>query len=197
MSILITHAKLRTGKPYLLDYGGELTPALGGAVQRLNRLGNRYAIDVTVPPLPEEPDGRIVTALLRQAKSEGALYPFPQPGLKIGAPGAPVVAGAVAGGTSLPIRAATPGYAVRFGQFLSIVHGGRRYLHSAAAPVVVAADGTAAITLIEMLRTPLSDGDTVELAKPMIEGLLASGNLSWDIQLEPYTGVAFTISEQK
>jgi hypothetical protein len=197
VSIDLSALKYRTAKPRYLDYGGELVPALGGPIQRINRLGNRFALQVHLKTVPEEPDGRIIAQMLRLAKQQGAMFRWPQPGLQIGAPGSPVVDGAVSGGTSLPIRGATPHYAIRFGQAVSIIHGGRRYLATATAPTIVGADGRATVPIDPMLRTALSDGDTVEIAKPMIEGLLDSGDLEWEIMGSPFSSYSFTIREQK
>lgn len=195
MAVLLSGFSYRTAGPRLIDFGGELTPGLGAEVQRLNRLGNRFAIELELPPVREEPEGRILAAKLRLAKTQGALFAFPQPGLAIGAPGNPVVDGAVTGGTSLPLRGLTPHYAIRFGQFLSIINGGRRYLYSAAAAATADASGEAIVTIDPLLRRELADGDVVELAKPMIEGLLATGDLPWGIMLAPFLELGFSITE--
>jgi hypothetical protein len=179
----------------MIDMGGEQTSPFGSST-RVNRMGNHFAIELELPPIREEPDGRTLSALLRLAKREGALYRFPQPGLAIGVPGSPVVDGTVAGGTSLPLRGLTPHYAIRFGQFLSLVHAGVRYLHSAAAAVIADASGEATVTVDPMLRTNLSDGDTVELAKPMIEGWLGGDSVGWRAMTEPFTSYeAIVITE--
>lgn len=196
-SVDLTGLPLRTATPHYIDNGGELTGFLGD-MQRINRLGDRSGLSIDCAAVKEEPDGRIWTQKLRLAKKQGALFPWPQPGLKVGAPGAPVVDGAVAGGTSLPIRGLTPAYPIRFGQAFSIIHGGRRYLHFAAAEAVADGSGDATVTIDPLLRVSLSDGDIVEIAKPMIEGLLASGDLAWDIMTEPFTGLqTITITEAR
>jgi hypothetical protein len=198
MPVLLDGFDFRTAGPQLIDFGGELVPGIGAAVQRINRLGNRFGIAVEMPPVPEEPEGRILAGLLRLAKTQGALFPFPQPGLEIGVPGSPVVNGTVAGGTSLPVRGLTALYTVRFGQFFSIIHGGRRYLHSAAAETTANGSGNAVIVLDPTLRTDLADGDVVEMAEPKIEGLLETGNVKWAIRTEPFTdGLGFTVTESR
>lgn len=191
--------KWTTGKPRFIDFGGELTPGLGGPVQRVNRMGNRFGIDCAGVPVPEYPDGEILTATLRLAKQNGAIFPWPVPrGAPATSYGSPVVNGAVAAGTSVPIRGLTVGAVIRFGQFFSIITGGWRYLY-AHAGTSVAADGSghATVTIDPMLRASLVDGDVVELATPKIQGLLSSGDLEWDIMLEPFTRIDFNISEQK
>ncbi len=56
----------RNAVPRVLDFGGYLTPASGAQIQRINRLGNRYAASFTMPPLTEK-DGRIWFAGRRPA----------------------------------------------------------------------------------------------------------------------------------
>lgn len=198
MSILLPSAPgIRTATPRLLDFGGILTPAGGGASQRLNRLGNRFAIDIEVPPALTESAGRIFVARLLRAVSEGALYPFPQPHLVIGTPGSPTVNGAGQAGSTPNLHGFDPGYVVREGQFFSIIHGGRRYLHAATADTTADGSGLMALPIVPMLRISPSDGDVCEFAVPYIEGWLTlSGNaMQWQLQLEPYTQLSISITE--
>jgi hypothetical protein len=196
MSVDLSSIDFRTARPRYRDFGGVLTPPLGGAQQRINRLGNRYALVLELAPIPEEPDGRLATALLQRAKVEGASYPWPQPGLAVGAPGAPEVDGAVAGGTSVPFRGLTANYAIRRGQYFNFIHDGVRYLHHAVAQAIADASGDATVTIHPELRVSLSDGDEIVLAKPLIEGLLEGGDLEWDVMTEPFTGLdSFVIME--
>lgn len=193
MAVLLSDVRFRTAVIRPIDYGSFLRPPLGGPIQRINRLGNRYAIDVEMPPLREEPEGRLFTAKLEQALSEGALFAFPQPGLRIPPMGTPVVDGAVTSGNSLPIRGLTANVAIRAGQYLSIVHDSRRYIYRSITEEVADALGDVTLTLATLLRTPLADGDTVELSQPIIEGWIEPPE--WQAMLEPFTATRFTITE--
>ena len=177
----------------VLDFGGELTPPLGGPVQRINRLGNRYQLQVTLPPIRSASAALAWTTRLETAKYAGAIYPVPLD-YAPGSPGSVVVANAVGGGTSVYLGGFAPGYVLREGQWGSFVHGGRRYLHRAAANATANASGNLTMTLATMLRTPLSVSDVVEIAVPMIEGLLV-GSIGWEAMIEPYTRLGFTIAE--
>src|SRR3546814_6750685 len=74
MSIILpTTPGIRSAAPSLISYGGLLSPSLGGAVQRLNRLGDRHALKVSLPPMRSEPDGRIYASKLRRALQQGAI----------------------------------------------------------------------------------------------------------------------------
>ncbi|MBM3927855.1 MAG: hypothetical protein FJ335_05265 [Sphingomonadales bacterium] len=175
MTILLPQPRLpNRAVPRLIDFGTLLTPPGGGVTQRLNRLGNRYALDITYPRLKPEPDGRVLASRVRQAVTAGARYPFPQPGLDIGTPGAPAIDGGGQAGSVLALRGFAPGYVVREGQFFSIVHAGRRYLHAAGADAVATVTGAIAITIVPMLRISPSDGAVCEFAQPFIEGTIAA-----------------------
>lgn len=188
---------LRVPTPAYVDFGGELTPLLGGPVQRINRLGNRYRLGYETAPVPEEPTGRVIAAWLRLAKTQGARITWPQPGLVIGTPGTPLIAEAAEAGSTIKLKGLTAGYAIRFGQFFSIVHAGLRYLHSAAAQSTADGSGNATVVLNEPLRTDIDVDDVVEIASPKIEGLLQSGDLEWPGMLEPYVQFSFTIAESR
>jgi len=183
----------RSATPRYIDFGGELTPPLGGEVQRINRLGNRFALDVELPPLREGEEGRELPAQLRLAKQQGAIMDWPQPGLDVGNPGSPLVDGAVSGGTSLPIKGLTALYPIKFGQFFSIVHAGRRYVHAAAAAATGNAGGSVTLTIDPMLRVSLSNNDVIEMLTPRIEGLIDFDG--WTILKEPFVTTGFTIRE--
>lgn len=183
--------------PKLLDWGSDQKAPMGGGFQRLNRLGNRFALDITYPRLKPEPDGRILIARLRRAKTEGALFPFPQPGLDIGNPGNPVVNGAGQTGTVLVLRGFTAGYVLREGQYFSIIHGGRRYLHCAAGDFIASPDGIMIVTLDPMLRMDgLQDGAVAEVAKPYIEGIVSGASIDIEQTIAKSKIPTITITER-
>jgi hypothetical protein len=195
-SIVLPTAPLpQSATPHYLDFGGVQTPPGGGASQKLNRLGDRYAIDITTPRLKPEPDGRIWVQRLQRAMKRGAIYPFPQPGLIIGNPGSPVVDGAGQAGSLLALRGFAPGYTVREGQYFSIIHGGRRYLHSAAVQTTANGAGTMTLSITPMLRIAPADGATCEFAEPMIEGFLGGNEMAWTLVIARVQGLTFTITE--
>lgn len=144
--------------------------------------------------MPTEPTGRIYVSRLILGKTNRALLKFPQPGLKIGAPGAAKVKTATSGGTSLPLKTLTPGYAIREGQFFSVIHGTRRYLYRAAAQAIANGSGDVTVTIDPMLRTAVSVNDVVEFV-PLIEGFIQGDEQAWALALEHHTGLSFSITE--
>ena len=189
---------LKTDTPTMLDWGGALTPPNGGPTQNLMRLGTRHSLDFTLPLMPTEPDGRIWAAKLRLAKLYGALLPFGQDGLNIGAPGAPLVDGGGQAGTILVLRGFRPWYVVRIGRAFSLVHEGRRYLHFAADQGFAGADGSLTLDIFPMLRVIPDDADVCEFGKPMIQGSLTGNKVAYDRLTEPWTDLGkITITEDE
>jgi hypothetical protein len=181
--------------PALLDFGGTLRPALGGPLQRVNRQGSRYQVAMTFPPFVGDREGRIVLARLLRAKQEGGRVEYPLPQTQRIA-GTPVVDGSGQGGSTIAVRGIFPQSAILEGWWLSIEDtSGQHYLHNVAGQVVAGADGRATIPVTPMLRKRFSDGCTVHLAKPMVEGLIDGDTLGWSISVENFIGISFTIEE--
>ena len=197
MSILLPYTRgMRSAVPSVLDFGGVQAPPGGGAMQKLNRVGDRYTLTVTPPLLRSEPEGRIYASRLRRAKREGAIFAFPQDGLVIGNPGTPLVSGAGQTGMTLDIDGMTPGYVVCEGQFFSIIIGGRRYLYAAAAQTAVNGAGQIALPIEVPVRVSPGDNAVCEFATPMIEGFLSGDDVRWELLREPFIQIPdFTITE--
>jgi hypothetical protein len=177
-----------------LDFGGSLSPPLGGPEQRLNRLGNRTAVRITTKPLANAAEGRIFFQRLMRGRSEGVITTLPQSGLDVGSPGSPVVATGVSGGSALGISGLSSGYVLREGQPLSIIHSGRRYLHFVDADTA-SSGGAATISITPMIRVALTAGDTIELALPMIEGALEGDPVAWERSSASVASFTYVIRE--
>lgn len=177
----------------LVDFGGTQQGPLGGAAQRVNRLGNRWRYTVTMPPMTMT-DARIWTAALTRGLRNGVSYQVLQPDTPTGTTGTPLVNGAGQTGAAIVVDSARAGYSVAAGQWLSILTGGRRYLYMAAAYVKLAG-GAGTIQIDPPLRATPADNDPVELAAPVIEGLLSAAP-GWGVDVDQVArGIAFTIEE--
>jgi hypothetical protein len=196
MSVLLPSLPgMRSADPQLLDFGGVQQGAQGGAAQRINRLGNRFALSVELPPAISATLGRIYVARLLKALTQGAIYPFPQPDLVIGAPGTPLVNLAGQSGSVLNLKGFAAGYLIREGQFFSIIHNGRRFLHQASAEIAADGSGNVALPITPMLRISPANNAVCEFAAPYIEGFVSGDSAKWKLLLEPYHGISFSISE--
>ncbi len=195
MSIDFTGLPIRASVMSRQRFGGKLQGALGGPVQHIDRAGDRYSQAIETPPMRVQPDAREWHAKLLTAEKEGGLFRISQPNFDVGNPGSPVVAAATPAGTSVPVSGLTPGYTVRGGQWLSIVHAGRRYVDQARAAVSADGGGNVVIVLQNLLRVPLSAGDVVELAAPKIEGSIEGVPL--DLPVTRTTSFSFRVDEDE
>lgn len=169
----------------------ENTPSYAGGRQRIARLGDRFKIDVTCRALSYTQAATVVSKLL-QGSNSTVLVPVAQPGLNVGAPGSPVIASAATGGTTITVSGFTSGYAVKEGQYFSIVHGGKRYLHLVTEAKTVS--GTTTLKIFPTLRTPVSANDVLEFAQPYLEGFLPVTQ-NWSVGLAQTVGLTFSVEE--
>jgi hypothetical protein len=195
MSVLLpTSPGIRSAKPRLRDFGGWIEPSTGGKAQRLNRLGNRFGADIQVATSRSTDTGRVIAARLMRGLTEGILLPFPQdfdPG-NVGQ--GVTVDGGGQQGSILNLKGFPAGYVVREGQFFSLIHGGRRYVHAAAADMPTTG-GRVQLPIFPMLRVIPNDGEVCEFDQPMIEGFITGNELAYALQTAPYLDVSFTMTE--
>lgn len=183
-------------QPLLRDFGGVLTPFLGGPEQRINRVGTRFGLRVTLPPMRSADAGRIYVSRLLRGRQDRVLMRWHLLDFSPGNPGAPKVSAATSGGMSLPVKGLTAGYTVREGQFFSIVHGGARVMHMASADGTADGSGNLTISIYPPLRVALAINDVIEMAQPMIEGLVSPGDeLGWDMSINRHIGLSFSVME--
>jgi hypothetical protein len=182
--------------PSLIDYGGPLRSALGGATQKIDRLGSRFRVDLTYPPM-EEVDGRIFISRLIRAKREGLRAEYPLLSVNQGLPGSPLVNGSGQAGYALAAKGLTPNYVGKEGYWLSIVRDGQHYLHNVAANFAADATGLASISIFPALRVPFLNNDVIHLGKPMIEGIVDGDEIGWQMSLAHHIEFSVTIEEAR
>lgn len=180
----------------LMDFGGFLQPGLGGAVQRIDRMGNRFTISVTFPPMPSKDKGRILVSRLLRGKTEGVRMEYPLLSFRPGSPGNILVNGAGQAGRTLTVDGATPHYAFREGQPFSIEVGGQHYLHFVDAEVIANASGQATLSVTPMLRVEPTDNAPCHFAKPMIEGFVMGEEYRWAMSLDHNIDLTVDIMER-
>lgn len=179
--------------PRLVTGRAELRPAWGGDVQRLNRAGSRYAIDVQLPTM---------TYLDAQAwadidtEDQTVTMKIIQPGLEIGSPGTPLVKGASQSGSSLIVDGLTPNHIIQKNRWFTLAISGRLYAYRVATQVVADAAGEATITLRTMLRVSPADNAVIDLAAPRIEGFATVPEGAWATDTAGHVTLAFSIEER-
>lgn len=182
----------------LMDFGTLLTPSLGGPVQRVERMGNRFRLAVTMPPMQADKLGRQWVAALVRGKQEGARIDIPLGGFKPGPAGSPVVDGAGQSGRSLAVTGASANYVVRDGQWFNHIDAdGNRLTYMNVGETVLDASGQGVLTIEPMLRAEPGDGDALEFERPSIEGFIVGEEQMWSLSLGNLIGLSFVIAEAR
>jgi hypothetical protein len=144
---------------------------LGGADLDAPRMGDRFAADVSTTQLKQDAQSRLLIADLLEGLTVDVKIALRLPNRSRPLGGA-VVDGADQSGSLLKVRGLGRGSAPARGDFFSIVHDGRHYVHMVTAQAIAGADGRAMIPILPMLRFLTADGERVALDLPMIEGRL-------------------------
>ncbi len=181
-------------KPFLVSFGAVLQGPLGGTAQRLNRMGDRYGLSVQLPRM-NAVNAMLWNSALNAGLRGGVLCRFPQVGFAVGTPGAVLVNGAGQAGTVLNVKGATANYPFKAGQFVSIITPLRRYVYELAADSNATAGGLAALTFVTPIRLSPLNNAVVEVAQPMIEGLLDGDGREWEVDRSRLYGMSFTVRE--
>jgi len=194
---LPTYPQPASATPSEIDFGVVLSPPTGGEDQRLNRLGNRHRFQVSMPPMPSAQLGRQWLIALKRGKKEGVRMRFPLLDFDPGIPGATLVNGGTATGSTLPVKGATPGYVFRAGQSFSVVTAGRHYLYFNAVEVIADNSGNATLTIDPPLRIQPANNDVCHFGIPMIEGFIEGDEFAWQMSVERVLGFDYTIREAR
>jgi hypothetical protein len=179
----------------LVDFQSVLTPILGGPVQTIQRLGARFAVDVTLPPLEPADAGKFLAARMKaRAENDTLTLAWPQAEIWSVIGGSPVVNGAGQSGARLNISGLTANQVIPAGRFFSFVAGGRSYLHMTTLQVTANGAGQVQLHVAPLLRVSPPAGAALNFSAPIVEGLL-TGTLEWSLERLRWTSTAFTLSE--
>ncbi len=182
----------RAGMPELLRFGGDLKPPLGGPVQRIVRLGTRFALTLDYPPMLKASFDALMAALIR-ADTEGTtvLTDFVQQPSTLTF-GTPLVNGASQVGATLAADGFTSGLAIPAGTLFSFTASGRNYLHMVHT-AVTATGGAATLAIGPMLRASPADNAALQFAAPKIEGFVEA--IRWRHAEDKTYALSVTIAE--
>ena len=198
MAVSLTNLPLPwQADPSLIDFGGDMSGALGGPQQRFTRLGSRWAVKFSSLPSLAWNDAQAFLAARLAASAAGSTVIASWPQIPFAAAiGAPAVNGAAQGGDSLVVNGLTPGStALISGLFFSLVTGGRNYLYQLATGATVDGNGNATLSVSPWIRTPTAGGEALNFLTPSIEGFIGPG-VDWRIDMQAWVSLpAFTITE--
>jgi len=187
----------RQAEVRFIDFGSLTDPVLGGAVQRIDRLGSRFGLKLTYPRMNHEDASVLISRILR-GSSEGAEYPFPQGSFVPGNAGVLKIRTFTPAQTfSLPLKNSITGYSFKEGQFLHVKSSGRNYIHNITAAAVVGGAGTANIDLsvYPAIRTDFAVDDDVSIT-PILQGF-PSGDRNWTIDEARKYGISLILDESE
>ena len=163
------------------------------SIDYIPRKGGRYRVAFAFGPYTDPSQSRVMVSRLIAAKQGGARVRLPLLHSQ-GSPGNPVVQSA--SGRTLTISGLVPGYAALEGYWLSIVKSGQHYLHSIGVGATANGSGVAVVELNELLRTDFAPGSVINLAQPMVEGLLDGEEWGWQFDVNRAVPIEFTIEER-
>lgn len=178
----------------MIDFGANLRGALGAATVRVDRPGNRFRAAISYP-LMTPSEARVFVSRLLRAKASFVRMPWPLLGISQGSPGSPVVNGAGQAGMSIALRNLTPAYQFQEGFWLSLLGGGRHYLHNVTSAVTANGSGLATVSIVPALRFPFPDGAAVSVAQPMIDGFVDGQGTEWAVRVDRMVQLGFTLEE--
>ena len=158
------------------------------------RKGGRFTVSFRFGPYTPE-EGRVMVSRLIAGKQGGLRVKLPLPHDQ-GTPGSPVLSGAVSSGRTLALSGLTADYPILEGYWLSLVKDGQHYLHSVGVGAVANGSGVATIELNELLRTDFAAGTVVNLAEPMVQGLLRGDDWGYDFDVNRVIPIEFTLKEK-
>ena len=184
-----------SGMPYPVEFSTDATGPLGGATQRILRMGTRFRVELAWAPMEYDDARKFIARLLRGEASPLAV-PVLQRGLKPVSPGALVAAGGGAGGL-LPVTGGQPGFLLKEGQFFSLSSGGRRWLHNLQEDVELDASGAATLPINPILRTPPAAGDVTEWVAPLMEGFRDIGGVKPTLEMLVRVGLQVSVTEDR
>lgn len=171
----------------------DLRSAMGGNLQRSQRMGSHYEAQVRLPRMTAT-NARKWLSLRR----EGGLvkYAIQQPDLEIGAPGIASVNGSGQAGSNLAIKGMTPGYVISQGQaFNHVGSDGLTRIYIARQDTVVTGAGTVVVPLETMLTWPPFNNDPVSFVDVVIEGFATVAPHMWNADVAQHVGLEFSIEE--
>lgn len=175
---------------------GRATQPLGGDIQYVARIGSRYVVQVSLPPMTYDTARAWLAARLRAA-TEGDTVSFSWPQPTQTSLGTPLVNGASQLGSSLIADGFTASVAIPQLAYFSFSVSSHTYLHAVTSSGSANGSGQATMNIAPMLRVSPADNAALNFTTPTIEGFMDVGDVEWSLDVLMHVGVSFTITENK
>lgn len=157
-----------------LSFARDIRPAAGGPSQRQDRLGTRHAIAYSIPVLRYAWCGAGLASDIAVGRTgDGVIIRIPEPKIPAIPYGTPRIDGAGQLGRTLKLKGLPVGTVIKKGKWLSFEVAGRIYAYfTALSDKTVDSAGKVTLDIYPMLRRMPTDNTLVELANPVIQGLI-------------------------
>jgi len=180
----------------LIDAGGFITPMSGGKVQRINRLGSRFAMIVTLPPMTRnETSDAVMLDLLRGTQELIKVFiPSHNQNTFDTLGGAVVTNGA--------LSASTDTFQCSGADLNKTIHKGRWVNVGTQLYKVKSANSSNSLGAIQnlevwpLLRTSHDAGTSIGFDNPCVQGYIDNDELDWEMALKRYEPLQFVIREE-
>lgn len=177
---------------------GMLSPTFGGPDTPLDRMGDKWALDVSVPSIRWAGCGMALAADLVRGRRVLLGLTIPEPGVTQTGFGTPKIMGGGQSGSAIDVDGLDGGAVVPKGKFIEIQTGGYSYVHMVTAEAT--ADGSGEIEGLEiwpMLRASPADNAAVVMAYPRIWGFREEPGIDFSLRRIGSAGTQFTLRERK
>lgn len=172
-----------------------LSSTFGGADQRINRMGSKWALDVVMAPMTYE-ESRDWEGL--ETDDETCVFEVPEPGVNMDGCGSPLVKGAGQSGMSLITDGWTPQSYIPKGKWITVAVSGLLYLYRTRSAVVADASGEATLPIRPMLRRSPADNAALSVNPAKIEGFATVPEGAFEISGDQIVhGLRFTLTERR
>ena len=192
MAIFLPSVLIPNSQKHLYLYAGKVVRGVTQAGQKAVYPNSLHGVSVNFPPKAGT-DIDEIKCLLAEIGGDEILYPIQQPELGT-IPTMSTTLSGIASGSTLPVAGLSSSYAMRKGQYLSVVDSGngRRYVYQLKT---ASASGSTSrnLTISGTVRRAHPSGSVVEITQPYLQGELDGREMDLDINV--HANIAFTVSE--
>lgn len=186
-----------TAEPYFIDAGGWQKPITQGDPTRVDLLGDKFGLSVTMPPMTEA-EALVWVRRLNKGRGEGVTFEFPAnyelPLFNLA--NSKVAGNHAAQATQITLQG-MGNKLIEEGRFFSIHHDGYNYLHQADAEVQAVSGTGPTVPFLPRARVAFASQDVIDFDRPKIDGILLGNETGWTVSTAIHYGLQFQIEEMR
>lgn len=186
----------REAEPFFIDAGGWQKPITIGDATRIDLLGDKFGLNVTMPPMDEETGLKWISRL-NNGRSHEVIMEYPQYRLPPISKFAARPNGAHVAQTTILTITNMLNATIQEGRFFSVFAHGRYWLHQSASETITVDGNSIALPIIPRTRKIYPNNANVDFDTPKIQGILEGNVNSWTISNAMHIGLQFEIMEAR